>query len=185
MRGKIVKLNKATGRIFYIEGEDGNTYFGHKDELVNKKQWNHYVYKDAKCEFDVLDEGKTHLKAKNIVMDNVYDPFAEERKARAAETKARHEANVQKKLENKAKAEKKLAIKQARVEYETEHLKYVLQKYVDGEWKTIRPHVISDSVEVVRLEANRRKIKTGEKYRVKKCLVHIIGENTIIKEYSK
>lgn len=185
MRGTVIQLNKAMSAIFYIKGEDGELYFGHRDELSNRKQWSHYVYRDAYCTFDVVDENKTYLKAVNIVMDDVYDPYANERKERAAEARQRHEENVQRKLENQRKEAKKQMIALQKREYYNEHLRYILQKRVDGEWKTVKPYVVSKDANDIFAEAQKRREKFGTPYRAKKCLVFTAGNKLIVKDFDE
>lgn len=195
MRGTVVKLNKAMFGSFFIEGDDHEIYFSHRTELKVPNQWNHYVYRDAKCEFDVVDEGKGHLRAVNVVMDRVSDPLKEERKKITEQNRQRHEENLKKKEEHLRREQENLKRKQENIEkaaqqkmladqrkaYEKEHTRYILQKSVDNEWKTISPHVISESFQDIVDECKRRKAITGTKYRVKKCSVHIIGGKEIIK----
>ena len=55
MEGTVIKINKSVSKIFTILGDDGIEYFGHLNELVDKKQFSHYFYKGSRCKLSMKE----------------------------------------------------------------------------------------------------------------------------------
>ena len=106
MRGVITAVKHTGKGFFFIQGEDGNRYFGHKRLMVRSNSYDKFVWDGNGCEFDIGDqeEGK-EPKAINIVPDWVQDPRWEERQRNKRESKERAELNAIRKAENKRKRE--------------------------------------------------------------------------------
>lgn len=204
MEGTVIKINKAASKIFTILGDDGIEYFGHLHELADKKQFKHYFYKGSKCKFDVIDEGKAHLKAVHIESIDVYDPLAEVRKQRTLESKERHEINIIKKEEKKAVENGKMDIKNMRHsdpgfeqhmnqmkrhernlqwdQYIKDHMKYVIQVQKDSQWINVKPLELFDDPNAAKDMVKYHKQTTGGRFRLRKCTIHIIGGKYLVKE---
>ena len=208
MEGTVVRINKATSKIFTILGDDGVEYFGHLHNLANKKEFKHFFYKGSRCSFDIIDEGKAHLKAINIVSDGVYDPLAEERKLRAQESKARHEEKEKIKAARKAvesgsknlselketdpgyvrhvKQLERHKRNQAWDNYLKEKTHYAVQIRRNEKWVFLNPLVYSKDIQETKYIIARLKTESPmERYRVKKCTIHTIGGKEIAKDLEK
>lgn len=204
MEGTVIKINKATSKIFTILGDDGIEYFGHLHELADKKQFKHYFYKGSRCKFDIIDEGKLHLKAVHIESIDVYDPLAEVRRQRTLESKERHEINLAKKEEKRAVENGEIDIKDMKYsdsgfvqhmnemkrhernlqwdQYIKEHMKYVIQIQKDNQWMNVKPLELFDDPNVAKDMVKYHKQTTGDRFRLRKCTVHIIDGKYLIKE---
>lgn len=208
MDGTVVKINKAASKIFTILGDDGVEYFGHFQNLSNKKEWSHYFYKSSRCSFDFVDEGKAHLKAVNIISDGKYDPLAEERKRRADEAKLLHEQKVKKKEARKAVEEGQMNLSElsdidsgfvkhirdlerhkrnkAWDEYVKEKGAYAVQIRKEGGWEFLFPLMYSKSLDEAKaFVTTLKKDHLGNCYRIRKCTIHTVGGKTIAKELRK
>ena len=149
MKGNFSNVKKSKNGMFCsIEGEDGRTYFCHRNEFLDKKLWKDYCYNGNTCEFiveEVSVPGKNPL-AKHIVPALVKDPEAEKRRIYTEECRKRAEAKKIAKAKNIA-AQAKLAEWKARKdEYTQEHLTYAIlfrKREENAVWKVLSPMVMS------------------------------------------
>ena len=141
MRGVITAVKHSGKGFFFIEGEDGKRYFGHKKLLLKKNSYDKYVWNGNGCEFDgafELEEGKSPT-AVNIVPDYIADPRFAERKRLSKEHKEREEANAWKKAEKKRQQELIREEQERWKAFLKRHTWYVIQIREDGEWKDYMP----------------------------------------------
>ena len=181
--GTIVSIEKWRGGMFFILGDDGVTYFSHRMRLVDDKGMWKYCWNGNKCTFDIVDEGKEHLVAENVRPYEVPDPKADEKKAKREEDKIRRKEKEEKRVENIARQRVLKDRADKRREYESEHLKYVIQVFKDGEWINAEPLRMFCNSEQALSEKNAMKGDHPRvKYRVKKYMVHALYGKTIFKD---
>ena len=187
MRGVISGLKRSLSGMFFIEGEYGTTYFSHVRNLEDRKQAKKYLYNGNSASFSVVDDGKAHLTAVHVVLDEIDDPLKEEKRerriedARRAEEKRRKkEANYVKSLEEKVRYFEKMDL---RAKYE----RYVVQEYKDGVWKDLyisgQPVLFNNAFDAV--EYVRKNKGNGTQMRTKKALVFNTRDGLVIKIVKK
>ena len=176
MTGIVVYCKKYHGGDFFILGEDGIEYFGHRKLLENEKQYDHFCWEGNRCSFtpEAHMEGQKRPRALNIIMDQTPDPKRADRAERRAEQKRIAEENA------KRKAEKKRinAIKQADEErfraYMGDHLKYTVQIFDKPDWIDYTPDGIRTLFSTSREAREKVKIlrtECGGMWRVKRVIV--------------
>ena len=139
MRGVITAVKHSGAGFFFIEGEDGTRYFGHKKLMENKQRYDKYVWNGNGCEFEIGEPDERGPRAENIVPDHVRDPRWLERKQLSKEHKEREEANAWKKAEKKRQQEIIREEQERWKAFLKRHTWYVIQIREDGEWKDYMP----------------------------------------------
>ena len=51
MTGVIEKCTKHRAQFFFIRGDDGKRYFGHRNQIVNKQDYKYYCYEGNRVRF--------------------------------------------------------------------------------------------------------------------------------------
>ena len=94
MRGTIDHIKKWQGTYFFIQGDDGNRYYGTLNELSDKQQYRFFAWKGNRATFDVLPANKEdrYPSAVNIVLDEVPDPELKRKTAQREAAKASRKA---------------------------------------------------------------------------------------------
>lgn len=102
MKGTVKSVKKYGKPFFFIEGEDGNIYFSHKQELIVPeggslaRVWK-YIWNGANVTFEVQKTDKEHDRAIQIVPEPVKDPYEKERRERMK--KEKEEAEIRRAAE--------------------------------------------------------------------------------------
>jgi len=182
IKGTLVGVKKAISMSFYIDGEDGVRYFSHKQELRDTKQYKHYVYNGNTCEFSFIDEGKEHQKAIDVVMEEIKDPLAFQKRERAAQQKQRELENKIRKANNIIIANKKKEIADQKREFYKNHTQYILEKYDETNgWMKTDPCIINPDLAIIREIRKANKTLNSGRYRIRKCRVIYMKEGSELK----
>lgn len=137
MKGTIKNVHKWGQPYFFIDGEDGKTYFAHKADLVESEEhkgsyfWK-CVWNENTAEFDVQETEEGHNRAVNIRPTPIKDPYEQERKERhlreQEEARIRHEAEAERHRINREKNEEQHRRKMRREQYINDHLRYCVYR---------------------------------------------------------
>ena len=173
MRGTITGYKPTLSGMFWINGDDGTVYFSHSYNTVDRSNRKHYLYNGNRATFDVIDEGKDHLTAINVLLDEVEDPDAEVKRQRRLEEAERRRLNEEKKAKAYVRNLEAQVRHYQKLEYESKYIRYVVQTHGDNGWETCytngKPVYSSD---VYRAQEYVREHKQpGEQMRVKKAKV--------------
>lgn len=73
MTGKVEKIANGRHVYFFIKGEDGNLYFGHRNEVINNNNHKRYCYVGNSATFEPgePDRENGNRVAHNIRFNNV------------------------------------------------------------------------------------------------------------------
>lgn len=137
MKGTIKNVHKWGQPYFFIDGEDGNTYFAHKADLVGVG--GHTTSFSYKCvwngntiEFDVQPTEENHDRAVNLRPAPIKDPYEKERKERhlreQEEARIRREEEAERHRINREKNEELHRRKVRREEYIKDHTRYCVYR---------------------------------------------------------
>lgn len=184
MRGTVTGLQRALSGMFFIDGDDGTTYFSHVRKCKDKSNTKQFLYNGNKCTFDIRDEGKNHLSAEDVIFDEVEDPDAErKRENRIQHREQKRQAEIRRQEAYVRKLEQQVRYYQKK-DFDS-RTKYVVQVHIDGEWTNYYlatgkiavfndPHTALDYVS---------EHKDGEtQMRVRKARVCVIGGKTVVRE---
>lgn len=184
MRGTVTGLQRALSGMFFIDGDDGVTYFSHVRKCKDKSNTRQFLYNGNKCTFTPADEGKAHLSAEDVIFDEIPDPDAEQkRENRLQHREQKRQAEVRRQEAYVRKLEQQVRYYQKR-DYDS-RTKYVIQVYTDGEWvnyyfSTGKIAVFTDSIAALDYVSAHKDGTT--QMRVRKARVCMIGGKTVIRE---
>ena len=174
MRGTVTGLKQSLSGMFWINGDDGNVYFSHVMNTKDRSNKKHYLYNGNRATFDVIDEGKDHLTAINVLLDEVEDPDAEVKRQRRLEEAERRRLNEEKKAKAYVRNLEEQVRHYQKLEFKSKYIKYVIQIHSeDRGWENYKPEgmlVMFSDVYKARdyIENNKR---DGKQMRVKKAKV--------------
>ena len=174
MRGTITGYKPTLSGMFWINGDDGTVYFSHSYNTVDRSNRKHYLYNGNRATFDVIDEGKEHLTAINVLLDEVEDPDAEVKRQRRLEEAERRRLNEEKKAKAYVRNLEAQVRHYQKLEYESKYIKYVIQTHgEDRGWENYKPDgmlvVFSDVYKAHEYIRNNK--QDGKQMRAKKAKV--------------
>ena len=139
MTGKISGVKRSLSGMFWIDGDDGVTYFSHARFAKDRSNKKHYLYNGNRATFEIKDEGKEHLLAVDVWFDEVKDPDEDIKRQKRIEEAERQRINKEKKsLAYVRKLEEQVRHYQKR-EYADRYIRYVIQIHENGVWENYMP----------------------------------------------
>lgn len=186
MRGTITGLKRSLSGMFFIEGDDGITYFSHVNYTRDRRNTKKYLYNGNKAEFSVTDEGGNHPTATDVFFDEIPDPDAErKREMRMTEAENRRINKEKKKEAYVRNLEEQVRFYQ-NMDMER-RTKYVIQHYTEKGWQNFaycgKLIIFTDPYKAKEFIADHK--QDGIQMRARKARVSVINGKTIVREISK
>ena len=187
MRGTVTGLKRSLSGMFFIEGDDGITYFSHKYHARDRKNVKKYLYNGNKAEFSIIDEGKDHLTAIDVFFDEVADPDAERKREARIHSEEQHRINEIKKEQAYVKNLEEQVKFYQKQDFES-RIKYVVQIHNGNAWENFQTSdgklvVFSDPYKANGFLQNYR--GNGIQMRIRKARVCTIKGKTVVQEIKK
>lgn len=186
MKGTVTGLKRSLSGMFFIEGDDGITYFSHNYHAKDRKNAKKYLYNGNKAEFSVIDEGKEHLTAVDVFFDEIPDPDAERKREARIQSEERHRINEIKKEQAYIKNLEEQVRYYQKKDMES-RTKYVIQYHTENGWLNYmycdRPVIFNDPYKAKAFITDNK--GNGMQMRIRKARICVIKGNTVLQEVNK
>ncbi len=185
MRGTFTKVAKWFNQYCFVNGNDGNTYFCHRNDFLKKQDWK-YVYDGNSCDFDIVETpDKEHNRAVNIIPVRIPDPRNAEKAERKNEEKriAAEKAIAKEKNTKEMQRKKETADKWR--QHIDEHFHYTIgvRDEETKVWSALRPVELFDNNKECRNAVKELNDSHPDRhYRIMKVLAYNVEGKLVLKE---